>query len=1095
MYNNINGYTSKKESLAKIVESVDPDILALCETKKARGIKEDELSAYEIIEKTLKVGKEGLMVGVRKGSFTAIREVTDTELDNLLTVKITYPSVTVRIIMGHAPQETDPLELRQEFYEELAVQVERCITSGDELVVVGDLNARIKEEGGSIIPLNESPNGKMVVDLLQKYSLKVANFHNNCDGKWTRIQPCKDGTIKKSVLDYVLLQQTLYDKLLSLFIDEEKICCPYRVKVLKGMHKQVYSDHCTFVVEFEIDVGHVPRSSGKSRGWKFSDEGLQQYFVESEPELLFESGEKSSTKIYGSWVVAFEKLLAKCFRIRTFSSNKGQVGIHNKKCRHIRSILCSISKRGKIQREVVKQYQNKLVEAESSSMAEVRAERLKKTTANLTAKERFSPTGYWKMKKAADKGTRKEQTLTSIITDSGVEVDGEKAIMEAYKEEFERRLANREPEEGWEEYTEDTNNAVRNWLQSESHSTPPFSDKEMESVLASLKEDSSAGVDRYPPKLFTKAGAGVVRSIKLLCNRIKELKDVPEQWNLVKITTIYKKKGSKKVLKYYRGIFLTIVISKIFEKLIKARIDDNLKKVNLLQAGSRKNRGPADNVFLFRGVMDHFRFTKRPLFVTAYDFEQAFDSLWLEDCVLSLNELGVEKEYLQLIYNLNKQAGVIVQTPFGDTSIFQTDPIVKQGTVLGPCLCSSSTGEYCGQNSGVCVGCTIISSLLYVDDVIDLSCLVQDYLSAHQNALLFKKRKKLTHSGTKCFSMVMNQNQMDEDLPVLMLDDNDKVILSKEITYLGDIFNSLGNNDGLIADRLKRGTKAMITIASLMAETEVGIHYVSIMLLLYRALFLSTILFNSSTWSNLRKKDLDSLRKLQLKFLKRIVGVASSTCNAFVYLELGVLPIDFEIEKRQLMYLHRILQLEPTDPVWKLFWELVQMSDAGEKNWWTGVKPLLCKYDLPTELNEIKVMSKDTFAGKVKASVTTTALHHLVAECQSLKKTANLQYNELKVHEYLTHLYPSQARLVFKWRSKTLDLKAHLSYKYSDMSCRICKSNDETPEHALNCGVESVMDSKIDVLRLDKFDDFTKSELKQMILRISSFLEKVVESD
>ena len=124
----------------------------------------------------------------------------------------------------------------------------------------------------------------------------------------------------------------------------------------------------------------------------------------------------------------------------------------------------------------------------------------------------------------------------------------------------------------------------------------------------------------------------------------------------------------------------------------------------------------------------------------------------------------------------------------------------------------------------------------------------------------------------------------------------------------------------------------MITIVSLMSETEVGIHHVSVMLLLYRALFLSTVLFNSSTWSNLRKKDLDSLKTLQLKFLKRIVGVASSTCNAFVYLELGVLPINFEIEKRQLMYLHRILQLEPTDPVWKLFWDLKRMSDAGEKN-------------------------------------------------------------------------------------------------------------------------------------------------------------------
>ena len=109
---------------------------------------------------------------------------------------------------------------------------------------------------------------------------------------------------------------------------------------------------------------------------------------------------------------------------------------------------------------------------------------------------------------------------------------------------------------------------------------------------------------------------------------------------------------------------------------------------------------------------------------------------------------------------------------------------------------------------------------------------------------------------------------------------------------MGDIFNSLGYNDGLIADRIKRGTKALITIVSLIAETEVGIHHVSVMLLLYRALFLSTVLFNSSTWSNLRQKDLNSL-KTQLKFLKRIVGVASSTSNAFIYLELGVLPINF----------------------------------------------------------------------------------------------------------------------------------------------------------------------------------------------------------
>ena len=126
-----------------------------------------------------------------------------------------------------------------------------------------------------------------------------------------------------------------------------------------------------------------------------------------------------------------------------------------------------------------------------------------------------------------------------------------------------------------------------------------------------------------------------------------------------------------------------------------------------------------------------------------------------------------------------------------------------------------------------------------------------------------------------------------------------------------------------------------------MAEIEVGVHHVNIMLLLYQSLFLSTMLFNSQTWSNLRKKDLDSLRTLQLKFLKRILGLPSSTANAFTFLELGVLPIECEIEKRQLMFLYRILQLDPTDPVCKLFMEQRKFSDAGD--WWTEVELCLQK--------------------------------------------------------------------------------------------------------------------------------------------------------
>ena len=258
MYNNINGYVSKKESLANSVECSDPDIIALCETKKAGRISEEELSAYKTIEKNLKRGKEGILLGVRKGTFDTMKEITDTELKNLLTVKIVYPLVNLRIIIVHAPQETDSQDKRLEFFEELSVQVERGLTSGDELLVVGDLNARIgMDSNGKVIPESTSPNGKQLCELIERHSLKVGNFHQSCSGKWTRIQPQKDGSIKKSALDYVLMPANMHQALKSFVIDEDKIYCPFREITTKGRKHIVYSDHCVMTADIELNVGHV----------------------------------------------------------------------------------------------------------------------------------------------------------------------------------------------------------------------------------------------------------------------------------------------------------------------------------------------------------------------------------------------------------------------------------------------------------------------------------------------------------------------------------------------------------------------------------------------------------------------------------------------------------------------------------------------------------------------------------------------------------------------------------------------------------------------------------------------------------------------
>ena len=112
------------------------------------------------------------------------------------------------------------------------------------------------------------------------------------------------------------------------------------------------------------------------------------------------------------------------------------------------------------------------------------------------------------------------------------------------------------------------------------------------------------------------------------------------------------------------------------------------------------------------------------------------------------------------------------------------------------------------------------------------------------------------------------------------------------------------------------------------------------------------MLFNSEAWSHLTMNNISKLKTAQLGSLKRVMKTASSTPNAFVFLELGVLPVDFEIQKRQLVFLHHILVLGEDDPVKEMYKQLKCYPDA--ENWVTTIHKILKKYDLPVNEKEIE---------------------------------------------------------------------------------------------------------------------------------------------
>ena len=327
-----------------------------------------------------------------------------------------------------------------------------------------------------------------------------------------------------------------------------------------------------------------------------------------------------------------------------------------------------------------------------------------------------------------------------MIVKGDIELLGEQPIINAYQNEFEVRLRNRKICNGLEEYQQITEELVHNYLEHAKtiQTQTDFTKEELCKIIQSLSKNKAPGEDQITAEILQASGNSLIESLLDLYNHMKNTFVAPHKWEYVIISTIYKKKGSKKLLVNYRGIFLTSLLCKIFEKLIKGRIKEILGKVNKFQAGARSNRSVADNLFLLRGTIDHYKYLNKKLFLLFYDYKQAFDSLWLDDCILSLWRLGCKNEFLPLIYELNKRSTVKVKTPYGYSTSFTNSKTVKQGTVLGSDLCSVSTAECCCEDEGVAVGEVIIAPLSFVDDIENHAQMKKRFKDVTQKCLPFQ---------------------------------------------------------------------------------------------------------------------------------------------------------------------------------------------------------------------------------------------------------------------------------------------------------------------------------------------------------------------
>ena len=151
-----------------------------------------------------------------------------------------------------------------------------------------------------------------------------------------------------------------------------------------------------------------------------------------------------------------------------------------------------------------------------------------------------------------------------------------------------------------------------------------FTQDELDSILRKIKNRKAAGLDKFPPEVWKTRQFDDI--LLRHCNAVYKQNPI-DRWMKGCILP-FPKKGDLGLAKNYRGITLTSIAAKIYNALLRNRIEpkiDNILRKN--QNGFRRNRSTTSQILTIRRIFEGVRAKNLQATLIFVDFTKAFDSI------------------------------------------------------------------------------------------------------------------------------------------------------------------------------------------------------------------------------------------------------------------------------------------------------------------------------------------------------------------------------------------------------------------------------------------------------------------------------------
>ena len=1038
---NVRGIKSKMNSLLDIVEAEKPALMGLSETKLKAGDLY-QIDGYKIKRVDREKEGGGVLFAYKKEFENMVTVVMEEKEEvEMLWIKLNNGVVVVRFGIVYMPQEdAKTVKEQQKIFGLMKEQIEAAIRLNEIVVLMGDFNCKV----GKTIPSNTdkvTKGGKILKKMLEKYNLCLVNSESICKGTWTRIEG-----EEKSILDYVITRKEDCGLFHDMLIDEEKNITPYTIEQdIDGKSRVVYSDHCMIRCKTQLKVTEDPTKLTKKVFDRKRYEEFANDLANQKVSSIIDTTDL--TRTYSQWSNKVMEIQEKYCTVKKPKKKQG-------KCNRL-----LIKSKNNITRElkgkVEKEQLDTLKKRKTLIMEHLEHERMmeNKRKVEVTINEVKEAGGvdsstFWMVKKRLMGNTTNE--IAAIIDEKGEKQENEDKIKEVYQLYFQKLLqtplATSERERTREEEVEATMNSME--IISKLTKPRKSSNKEVEEVVNKLDTRKAKDSDNWSNEIIVEGGNEMVNSLVKIFNAVDESMCIPDEWKKMCIKTI-DKKGSKLFMTNKRGLFLTNIISKVYERVIKERNSEGVEKErSQWQMGGVKKRSTTDNLFLMYSVIERNNYLKQPTYVFYADAEKCFDKLWLDDAVIELWRQGTNIRDAIMIKRMNEEAKIVVHTTVGDTDEIICRDIVRQGTVYGPPLCGVSMSRVNDIGRGIVTFYgprLILQSTQFVDDINSAGS-PRTINNTVYNCKKLEEMKKMTFNNDNGKTEYTIVNPTDSDSIITCEVKKGKIKRVKEHKSLGMWIDERGTYMVNIEKNSKKVSYMIETVKGIGSPRNLGKLALETRIKLVNAVIMPSMLYNVEVVPVVTDKEIKKLESIQQSILTRMLEVPGSTPYMGLLMETGMWTMEGRIEYKKLMLYHNIVHSGEDRIIKKIL--KVQENEVRKTTWYAEVTRIIEKYGI--EKNVEKVL-KSVWKKEVKERIGRKVEEEVRKRCRNMRKTRTVQEEPYAMKDYLKETSMTEATDILKTRLHMTRLPCNYGYKLT--SCPLCgrEGKQETEHYFSQC--------------------------------------------